>query len=78
KSKCKIKVCTENGKGVFEVCVKRKGLVREEEKGKENWFDKKYLERVEKVFEKKVEEDVKEVMDKVEDKYKTDAVFLWE
>lgn len=76
KSKTKIKPVIKNGKPVFHISVKTKGILTEDQNPKENSFSKTYLSRLENIFEKKLERDVKKVMDKLQHEYKTDPVFL--
>ncbi|MCM2581126.1 spore germination protein GerBC [Bacillus stercoris] len=76
KSKTKIKPVIENGKPVFQISVKTKGILTEDQNPNENSFSKRYLHRLENIFEKKLERDVKQVMDKLQHEYKTDPVFL--
>ncbi|NTU26048.1 Ger(x)C family spore germination protein [Bacillus tequilensis] len=76
KSKTKIKPVIKNGKPVFHISVKTKGILTEDQNPKENSFSKSYLNRLENIFEKKLERDVKKVMDKLQHEYKTDPVFL--
>lgn len=76
KSKTKIKPAIENGKPVFQISVKTKGILTEDQNPNENSFSKGYLNRLENIFEKKLEHDVKQVMDKLQHEYKTDPVFF--
>ncbi|MEG7379449.1 Ger(x)C family spore germination protein [Bacillus subtilis] len=78
KSKTKIKPSVENGKPVFRISVKTKGILTEDQNPNENSFSKSYLSRLENIFEKKLERDIKKVMDKLQHEYKTDPVFLSE
>ncbi|MDO3659865.1 Ger(x)C family spore germination protein [Bacillus sp. C28GYM-DRY-1] len=76
KSKSKIKPAIENGKPVFQISVKTKGILTEDQSPNENSFRKNYLHRLENIFEKKLEHDVKKVMDKLQHEYKSDPIFL--
>lgn len=76
KSKSKIKLAIENGKPVFQISVKTKGILTEDQSPNENSFRKNYLHRLENIFEKKLERDVKKVMDKLQHEYKSDPIFL--
>ncbi|MEI1423193.1 Ger(x)C family spore germination protein [Bacillus cabrialesii] len=76
KSKTKIKAVIKNGKPIFQISVKTKGILTEDQNPKENSFSEGYLSKLENIFEKKLERDVKKVMDKLQHQYKTDPVFL--
>ncbi|MGF7534435.1 Ger(x)C family spore germination protein [Bacillus mexicanus] len=78
KSKTKIKPEIKNGKPVFHISVKTKGILTEDQNPNEDSFSQSYLNRLGRIFEKKLERDVKKVMDKLQHEYKADPVFLSE
>ncbi|MCC9022416.1 Ger(x)C family spore germination protein [Bacillus nakamurai] len=78
KSKSNITPHLKNGKLSFHVAVKTKGLLSENQSTAEDSFDNRYLDRLERIFEKKLKSDVKEVIAKLQGQYEADPVFFSE